>query len=78
MSVEHRIPQCTGRWDPRSSGGKLEWICSQCGAVGEDRMENHLQAVREIMIREQLVEEGRVVARTACIPGMERLSGGLL
>ena len=62
MTLHHDSPECTGHWDARTTGYRIYWRCSLCGAVGRDSTANHEAAIRENLMGntlEQLTKEGR-------------------
>ena len=47
MSLEHKFPDCTGRWDPEMAWGVLYWRCDACRAGAR-----HSAAVEKAALRE--------------------------
>ena len=62
VSLSHKDPQCTGRWQMRTIGYTLYWRCDVCRAIRHETTHNHEAAVLENMLGErldQLTKEGR-------------------
>ena len=50
MEIEHKDPECTGRWlrrDDRGEEGFSYWYCDRCGATYQDCTHTALAAFRE-------------------------------
>ena len=62
MTLRHDSPHCTGSWDARTTGYRIYWRCSVCGAIGRDSVKNHEAAIQENLMGntlDQLTREGR-------------------
>ena len=67
ITLRHDSPECTGHWDCRTTGYRMYWRCSLCGAIGRDSVENHEAAIRENIMGntlDQLTREGRKILDT--------------
>ena len=54
MSLFHRSPDCTRRWDVRHIGSVMFWHCDRCGAMRYDTAQNHIDAIQENLAGNQL------------------------